>query len=87
MGEWVSAIELLHFAFMNLADATWNNKLVLLTDLVYSDLRGHHATPEDLLFSIARTRNYFFSLRRAVTGCWTTARRLWTCSAAFVTGI
>ena len=77
----------LHFAFMNLADATWNNKLVLLTDLVYSDVRGHHATQIRSFRVFVRTRNCSFSLLKAVTGCWRTARRLWTYSAAFVTGI
>src|SRR5262249_29979080 len=71
MGESVSATERrtsmrhsnildhLHFAFMNLADATWNNKLVLLTDLVYADLRGHHATPGPLFSSVSPNQKLF----------------------------
>jgi len=49
----------LHFAFMNLADATWNNKLVLLTDLVYSDLRGFRATPGPIFSSVSPNQKLF----------------------------
>jgi hypothetical protein len=38
------------------------NRLVLLTDLGYSDLRGHHATPEDLLFSSVSPNQKLFLL-------------------------
>lgn len=77
----------LRFAFMNLADATWNNKLVLLTDLVYSDL-AVFVQPQARSFRVlVRTRNYSFSLRKAVTECWMPVRRRWTSSVAFVTGI
>jgi hypothetical protein len=49
----------LHFAFMSLADATWNNKLVLLTDLVYSDLRGFRATPGPIFSSVRPNQKLF----------------------------
>ena len=49
----------LHFAFMNLADATWNNKLVLLTDLVYSDLRGFRSTPGPIFSSVSPNQKLF----------------------------
>ncbi len=42
----------LHFAFMNLFEANWNNKFVVLTDLVYTDLRGTRATPGPLFSSV-----------------------------------
>jgi hypothetical protein len=53
-------IDHLHFAFMNLADATWNNKVVLLTDLVYSDLRGFRATPGPIFSSVSPNQKLFF---------------------------
>src|SRR5262245_16086526 len=43
----------LHFAFMNLAQATWNKQVVVLTDLVYADLRGYHATPGPLFSGVS----------------------------------
>jgi hypothetical protein len=42
----------LHFAFMNLAEATWNKQFVVLTDLVYADLRGYRATPGPLFSGV-----------------------------------
>jgi hypothetical protein len=44
---------------MGLADATWNNKIVLLTDLVYSDLRGYRATPGPLFSSVSPNQKLF----------------------------
>ena len=55
----------LHFAFMNLADATWNNKVVLLTDLMYSDLRGHHATAGPLFSSVSPNQKLFLLIPEA----------------------
>src|SRR6476659_1569847 len=54
-----NVLDHLHFAFMSLGDATWNNKLVLLTDLVYSDVRGHHATPNPLFSSVIPNQKLF----------------------------
>jgi hypothetical protein len=54
-----NVLDHLHFAFMNLADATWNNKIVLLTDLVYSDLRGYRATPGPLFSSVSPNQKLF----------------------------
>jgi hypothetical protein len=52
----------LHFAFMNLFEANWNKKAVLLTDLVYVDVRGERATPEGLLFSSVKPNQKMFLL-------------------------
>jgi hypothetical protein len=41
----------LHFAAMGLVDAR-RNKFVVSTDLIYSDLRGQHATPGPLFSSV-----------------------------------
>ena len=49
----------LHFAFMNLLDANWNGKLVVLTDLVYTDLRGFRATPGPLFSSVKPNQKIF----------------------------
>src|SRR5262249_1035130 len=49
----------LHFALMGFPDATWNNKVVLLTDALYTDLRGHHATPGPLFSSVTPNQKLF----------------------------
>src|SRR5215470_12692645 len=49
----------LHFALMGFVDATWNKKFVVLTDILYSDLRGHHATPEGLFSSVKPNQKLF----------------------------
>ena len=55
-----NVLDHLHFAFMNLFDASWNNKIVLLTDLVYTDLRGERATPGPLFSSVTPNQKLFF---------------------------
>ena len=50
----------LHFAFMNLVDASWNNKVVILTDLLYTDLRAYRATPGPLFSSVSPSQKLFF---------------------------
>src|SRR5947209_2066916 len=49
----------LHLALMGMGDATWNNKVVLLTDAVYSDLRGYRATPGPLFLSVNPNQKLF----------------------------
>ena len=49
----------LHFALMNFVDVNWNNKSVVLTDLVYSDLRGYRATPGPLFSSVNPNQKLF----------------------------
>ncbi len=49
----------LHFALMGMGDATWNNKIVLLTDAVYTDLRGYHATPGPLFLGVNPNQKLF----------------------------
>jgi hypothetical protein len=49
----------LHFALMGLGDATWNNKIVLLTDALYTDLRGYRATPGPLFSSVNPNQKLF----------------------------
>jgi hypothetical protein len=56
-----NVLDHLHLAFMNLADVSWNNKVVLLTDLVYVDLRGPNATtPGPLFSSVSPNQKLFF---------------------------
>jgi len=55
-----NVLDHLHFAFMNLVDASWNNKLVVLTDLVYTDLREVRATPGPLFSSVRPNQKLFF---------------------------
>ena len=77
----------LHFTLMGMGDATWNNKIVLLTDALYSDLRGY-PRPLARCFRVSiRIRNYSFSLRRAATASSTSARGIWMSSVASGTGI
>jgi hypothetical protein len=49
----------LHFAFMNFFEANWNKKVVLLTDLVYVDVRGVRATPGPLFSSVKPNQKLF----------------------------
>ncbi len=49
----------LHFTLMGMGDATWNNKIVLLTDALYSDLRGYHATPGPLFLGVNPNQKLF----------------------------
>ena len=44
---------------MNLVDADWNSKLVVLTDLVYTDVRRFSATPRPLFSSVKPTQKLF----------------------------
>jgi hypothetical protein len=55
-----NVLDHLHFAFMNLFEASWNNKLVVLTDLVYSDVRGERATPGPLFSGVTPNQKMFF---------------------------
>jgi hypothetical protein len=48
----------LHFAAMGVADAQWN-KLVAVTDVFYTDLRGHRATPGPLFSSVNLQQKLF----------------------------
>lgn len=48
----------LHFAAMGLADAR-RDKLVAVTDIFYSDLRGQHATPGPLFSSVNPQQKLF----------------------------
>src|SRR4030095_3823771 len=48
----------LHFAAMGLADAR-RDKLVVLTDVIYTDLRGHRATPGPLFSSVDPQQRLF----------------------------
>jgi len=57
--SFANVLDHLHFAFMNLVDASWNNKFVVLTDLVYTDLRGHRATPGPLFSSVKPNQKLF----------------------------
>jgi hypothetical protein len=57
--SFANVLDHLHFAFMNVVDATWNSKLVVLTDLVYVDLRGEHATPGPLFSSVRPNHRLF----------------------------
>ncbi len=49
----------LHFALMGFADANWNNKLVVLSDVLYTDIRGERATPGPLFSSVAPNQKLF----------------------------
>jgi hypothetical protein len=49
----------LHFALMGLGDVTWNNKIILLTDALYTDLRGYRATPGPLFSSVNPNQKLF----------------------------
>src|SRR5215471_7181210 len=49
----------LHFALMGFADASRNDKLVLLTDALYTDLRGYRATPGPLFSSVRPNQKLF----------------------------
>jgi hypothetical protein len=55
-----NVLDHLHLGFMNLADATWNDRIVILTDVVYADLRGHHATPGPLFSGVHANQKMFF---------------------------
>jgi len=57
--SFVNVLDHLHFAFMNLVDASWNNKFVVLTDLIYTDVRGHDATPGPLFSSVKPNQKLF----------------------------
>ena len=48
----------LHFAAMGLADAR-RDKLAVLTDVIYTDLRGHRATPGPLFSSVEPQQRLF----------------------------
>ena len=48
----------LHFAAMGLADAR-HDKLIVLTDVVYTDLRGQHATPGPFFSSVDPEQRLF----------------------------
>jgi len=48
----------LHFAAMGLADAR-RDKLIVLTDVIYTDLRGQHATPGPLFSSVDPQQRMF----------------------------
>jgi hypothetical protein len=48
----------LHFAAMGLADAQ-RDKFVVLTDVIYTDLRGQHATPGPLFSSVDPQQRLF----------------------------
>ncbi len=49
----------LHFGVMGLVDATWNQKVVVLNDVVYTDLRGYRATPGPLFSSVTPNQKFF----------------------------
>jgi len=48
----------LHFAAMGLADAR-HGRILAITDVVYTDLRGHHATPGPLFASVNPQQKLF----------------------------
>jgi hypothetical protein len=49
----------LHFALMGYADANWNNKFIVMTDALYTDLRGERATPGPLFSSVEPNQKLF----------------------------
>jgi hypothetical protein len=49
----------LHFALMGFADVTWNNKVVVLSDVLYTDIRGERATPGPLFSSVSPNQKLF----------------------------
>jgi hypothetical protein len=54
-----NVLDHLHFALMGFADANWNNKFVVLTDAIYTDLRGQNATPGPLFSSVTPNQKMF----------------------------
>jgi hypothetical protein len=44
---------------MGFMDATWNNRFIVMSDVLYTDIRGHRATPGPLFSSVDPNQKLF----------------------------